>query len=106
MSPSRFAVLAIVLTLGVASITRAASTVLRVEGGQVGSALRARAINAAGERWEATALLSEEMEFSVPLDVSAGWRLTVESDGFWAAPVEVRESPTRVRLERRRRPRR
>lgn len=98
MSPSRLAVLAMVLTLGVASITSAASTVLRVEGGQVGSALRARAINAAGERWEATASIPVERELSIPLDVSAGWRLTVESDGFWAATVEVQESPTRVRL--------
>lgn len=98
MSPSRVALAAMILTLATASIASADPTLLRVEGGQVGSALRARAVNAAGERWEATASLSEGMEFSVPLDVSAGWRLTVESDGFWAAPVEVQGSPTLVQL--------
>lgn len=98
MTPGRLVVATVTLSLGIALPARAASVVLRVEGGEVGSALRVHAVSAAGEQWEATESISEDGQLSIPLDASAGWKLTLESDGFWAAPVEAQESPIIVRL--------
>lgn len=98
MTPSRVSMAAIVLSLGAVSIAGASAVVIRVEGGEVGSALRLHAFSAAGEEWEATEAIPEDRQLSLPLDASAGWRVAPESDGFWAAPVEVVESPTVVRL--------
>jgi len=98
MTPSRVSIAAIVLSLGAVSIAGAAPVLILVEGGEVGSALRLHAVSAAGEEWEATEAIPEDRQLSLPLDASAGWRVAPESDGFWAAPVEVVESPTVVRL--------
>lgn len=98
MTPSRVVIAAMVLLLRVASTAGAAPVIVKVEGGQVGSALRAHATNREGEIWEATSSIPEDRQLSIPLDASAGWTLTLELDGFWGAPVEVQESPTLIRL--------
>lgn len=98
MRLSRLVLLSILITAAMAAEAAADPIVVQFEGGRVGSTLRLHAISAAGAEKVLVETLGEGRQLGLPLDVAGGWKLAVESEGFWAEPQEILSSPVAIAL--------
>lgn len=98
MKLSRLVLLSILISVAMAAQVAADPVVLQFEGGTIGSTLRLRAISADGTEKELLETLGEDRQLHLPLEVAPGWKLAVESEGFWAEPQEILSSPVAIAL--------